>query len=181
MKYFLELKKIFRNKVNWVYFISISLINFWILRALPHLEILWDFWFLDGITFSRWFEFFWEKTILTMKNSLLSQNLIAFIFPILVSLNIILFKEFYQKQKVILKSKGFWGALGGIFFGLFGVGCAACSGLLLAPLISILGLTDFFNLLPRGGSEIGYLGLILLVISNLYLIKKLTDSLVCKD
>ena len=105
----------------------------------------------------------------------------AFALPIFIALNIILFKELYQKQKYILKSKGFLGSIAGMFFGLFGVGCAACSGLLLAPLISFFGLTWLFKLLPYGGEELGYLGLALIIFSNIYLLKKLTDPSVCKE
>jgi uncharacterized membrane protein YczE len=68
----------------------------------------------------------------------------------------------------------------GIFLGLFGVGCAACSGLVLAPIISLLGLSSFFNLLPYMGQELAYLGTILIIFSNLYLLKKIKDPMVCK-
>jgi hypothetical protein len=104
----------------------------------------------------------------------------SIILPIAISLNIILFKEFYQKQKVVLKSKGLWGSLVGIFFGFFGVGCVACTGLVLAPLISFLGLSSFFNLLPYGGQEFGYLGTFLIIFSDIYLLKKITDPVICK-
>jgi hypothetical protein len=107
-------------------------------------------------------------------------NTSAFLLPILISLNIILFIKFYDKQKYILKTKGFFGSLAGIFFGIFGVGCAACSALLLAPLISIFGLTTIFKILPYGGEELGVIGLVLIIISSIYLLKKISDPLICR-
>ncbi len=116
-----------------------------------------------------------------MENSTRGQNAMAFALPFFIALNIVLFKELYQKQKNILKSKGFFGSIVGMFFGLFGVGCAACSGLLLAPLISFFGLTWLFKLLPYGGQELGYVGLVLIIFSNIYLLKKLSEPQVCRE
>ncbi len=81
---------------------------------------------------------------------------------------------------MILKAKGFWGSLSGMFLGVFGIGCVACSGLILAPLISFLGLSSIFNLLPMKGMELGYLGTLVILISDFYILKKITDPNICK-
>ena len=128
--------------------------------------------------------FFWDefmfRTIFVMSELSFWNNLLAFIFPIVISLNIIFFKELYLKQEFILKSKSLWTSLSGMFFGLFGVGCTACSGLLLAPLISFLGLGWVFKLLPYGGEELAYLGLFMIFVSSIYLLKKISDPVTCE-
>jgi hypothetical protein len=67
-----------------------------------------------------------------------------------------------------------------MFFGFFGAGCAACSGLLFAPLISALGLTAVFDLLPYRGTELAFLGIFILIISSFYILKKISEPLICK-
>jgi hypothetical protein len=93
---------------------------------------------------------------------------------------VVLFKELYQKQKKFIKGKSFFTSLSGMFFGFFGAGCAACSGLLFAPLISALGLSVFFEILPYGGQEFAYVGVLILFLSCLYILKKINNQMVCK-
>ncbi len=178
MKYLINIKKIFnKNKIK-ILFLFIFI--FFILRIIPHWEILWNLLILDSVSWNSFFDELGYRTIGVLFDLGFWNSFLAIVFPILISINIILFKELYQKQKFILKSKGFFGSISGIFFGLFGVGCAACSGLLLAPLISFLGLGWVFKILPYGGEELAYLGLILVLFSNIYLLKKIYEPTICK-
>ena len=178
-KHLQELKRIASKKKNITLFIVIFLVVFIILRTLPHIRLLWQFAHLKNISLIRFLEVFYEKTIASLFLSTASSNIIAFALPFLVALNIVLIIEYYQKQKILLEGKSFFVSFGGMFLGLFGVGCFACSGLLLAPLISLLGLTAFFKILPYGGQELAYVGLIFIIASNIYLIKKISSPNVC--
>ncbi len=152
---------------------------FFVLRTLPHRVLLWQFYHLDTVSFARFMEVFWENTITSMSFSTLSSNVIAIILPLLIALNIVLFITYYRMQRSVLAGKSLFASLGGMVLGLFGVGCFACSGLLLAPLISFFGLAGVFGVLPYGGQELAYVGLFLLLLSNIYLIKKINQPNVC--
>ena len=179
MNIFLELKKVFNVKINIIIFFTLSFFIFLFLRILPHMDLLWQFWVLEGISMWRFLEVFYQKTIESLFLSTFSSNVVAIVFPVLVSLNIVLFKEYYKKQKIFLQNKTFFASLSGMFFGLFGVGCFACSGLILAPLISFLGLSFIFEILPYRGQELGYIGLLFILISIMYILKKLSIQNIC--
>jgi len=68
----------------------------------------------------------------------------------------------------------------GLVLGVLGIGCASCGSLVLASLFSLLGLGGVFAMLPFGGVEFAVIGLIMLVISTYYLLKKIHDPMVCK-
>jgi len=181
MKYWETLKRIFRKKVNWLYLFILFFAVFWLLRIIPHWEIMISLIKSSVVSWNYFFDDFYFRTLWVMSELSFWNNFLAFAFPISISLNIILFKELYLKQEFILKSKSLWASLSGMFFGLFGVGCAACSGLLLAPLISFLGLSWVFQLLPYGGEELAWVGLLIIIISIIYLLKKISDPITCSE
>ena len=56
-------------------------------------------------------------------------------------------------------------SLGGLAFGLFGTGCAACGSVALTPLLSLIGAGGLITMLPFRGEEFSVLGVGLLSIS----------------
>ena len=89
--------------------------------------------------------------------------LVALLFGVNVSLSICYFKQ-AGKMNV--------SGLGGIVVSLFGLGCASCGSLILAPILgtAIAGGIPF---LPFGGLEISILGVVLLIWSMHVLVKKI--------
>lgn len=172
--------KIFKNKKNIIFFFIIYFFVFFIFRITPDFLIYIEFLKLKSFMFSDFFEYFLDRTLFSFASQLFWDSFLNIIIPFLISLNIVLFKELYKKQKNLLKDKSMITSLSGMFFGFFGVGCAACSGILFAPLISALGLTAVFNLLPYKGSELAYLGIFILFLSCLYILKQISSSMICK-
>lgn len=60
-----------------------------------------------------------------------------------------------------------------------GIGCASCGPLLAASFVSSLGGVTASTMLPFGGAEIGYIGIILLAFSAYTLVRALEKPLVC--
>ena len=77
-----------------------------------------------------------------------------------------------------LRSIGGMG-LGGLIAGFFGIGCAACGTFILTTVLSLIGAGGILTFLPFGGEEFGFLGVALLLYSNLLLVKKIDAPFVC--
>ena len=174
-----ELLRIFSNKKNILYFFLIYFFIFFLFRIYPDFILYFEI--LNSKYFSGelFWNFFWKKTILSFSFQLFWDSFVVISVPFLISLNIILFKELYYKHKVFLKGKSFFALLSGMFLGFFGVGCFACSGLIFASLISALGLSAFFDILPYQGREVSFLGIFILLISSIYILKKIKNPIVC--
>jgi hypothetical protein len=70
-------------------------------------------------------------------------------------------------------------SLGGAVSAVLGIGCAACGSVILTAVLGLLGAGGLLVLLPFHGVEFGVLGVVLLLVSCWYLIKKIDDPLVC--
>jgi len=105
------------------------------------------------------------------------------IYTVLIALffgiNASLFAFYYSRFKNMKKSAGIKTSTAGLILGVLGVGCASCGSIVLASLFSLLGLGGAFALLPFGGVEFAVIGLIMLVISTYYILKKIHDPMVC--
>lgn len=67
----------------------------------------------------------------------------------------------------------------GITSGVLGIGCAACGSFLLTSILSLIGAGGALAFLPLKGSELGILGVMLLVIAVYAMAKQITDPTVC--
>jgi len=115
------------------------------------------------------------KTNFTLYSAIYT-TLIALFFGI----NVSLFYFYYSRFKSVKKRSGIKTNTIGLLLGVLGVGCASCGSLVLASLFSIFGLGGLFSLLPFGGVEFAVLGLLMLMTSTYYLLKKIHDPMVCK-
>jgi len=71
-------------------------------------------------------------------------------------------------------------SFGGLFSGLFGIGCATCGTFVLSSLLGLFDLTGVLLFLPFKGEEIGFLGIVLLIFSIYFSLKKITELKICK-
>lgn len=112
----------------------------------------------------------------------LLQNILMLILVILfilsLSLFFILFHVLFNETKKINKSKSFWGIIG-MFISILGLSCASCGIGFLASLLSIFGLSGLIIYFPLHGLEIGYLGVVVLNITNYFLLKRIINPFVC--
>lgn len=81
------------------------------------------------------------------------------------------------RGEVIVKSGLYSGT--GLFFAFLGIGCAACGTALLSVILGFFGFSAMLNVLPYQGQEIGYIGLIILIIATYVLAQKVQTPNVC--
>lgn len=81
------------------------------------------------------------------------------------------------RGEVIIKSGLYSGT--GLFFAFLGIGCAACGTAFLSVILGFFGFSAMLNLLPYQGQEIGYIGLIILVMATYVLAQKVETPNVC--
>lgn len=94
----------------------------------------------------------------------------------LFSINITLVIYYFKKRKEAGLGLGVgFGAL----FGLLGAGCAACGGVILSLLASLVGLPTLFYLLPFGGLEFSVIAIVILVFSIRSVSLKISAPNVC--
>ena len=76
------------------------------------------------------------------------------------------------------KGKSVWGVIG-MFISILGLSCATCGIGLLASILSLFGLSGIVVYFPLHGLEIGYLGVIILNITNYILLKRIKNPFIC--
>lgn len=81
------------------------------------------------------------------------------------------------RGEVIIKSGLYSGT--GLFLAFLGIGCAACGTAFLSVILGFFGFSAMLNLLPYQGQEIGYIGLIILVMATYVLAQKVNTPNVC--
>ena len=104
-----------------------------------------------------------------------------FLLAILSGINIALLVYYIRRQQIVSKNTAVHlTSLGGIVSGLFGIGCAACGSIIATALLGAFGAGGLLILLPLHGIEFGLLGIVLLVVSIRYLLRKIDDPLICR-
>jgi len=104
---------------------------------------------------------------------------VSVLFGINLSMLVYMLKRNRQMGAVRQKGRGALSAIGGLFGGILGLGCAACGSLILTPILAFFGAVGILALLPLGGSEFGLVAMLLLGISIFLLSKKINDPLIC--
>ncbi len=84
-----------------------------------------------------------------------------------------------RRQEASSGTVAHFASLGGLVSAMLGIGCAACGSVVLTGLLGLFGAGGLLLLLPFGGVEFGVFGVVLLVVSIRYLIKRITDPIVC--
>ena len=170
---------IMRKWKNSITLVIGSCVLFIILRILPVYEILKNSYKIPGISFSRKWELFIEYTFQSFVDISLGEQFIIFALSILTTFNIILFIIFARKQQKILSKRSFAASISGMVLGLFGVGCLSCGFLILAPLITFIGLGAYIGDFTQYAITISYGGIVLVIFSIFYLLKKISEPVVC--
>ncbi len=100
-----------------------------------------------------------------------------FVASALIGINTALFFAYIQQARTfpVAGSAG----LAGTIAAFFGIGCATCGPLIATSFVASIGGGGLLSQLPLGGGEIGYLGILLLVISVYSLVCALNKPLVC--
>ena len=99
--------------------------------------------------------------------------------PLMIALNFVITLAYYKQRAMLFSGKSIFASGVGLFFGLFGIGCFACSGLLLAPILTMMGLSGAVAALPYRGLEIGVVGVVLLGGVSMVLLSQMGKGQVC--
>ncbi len=124
--------------------------------------------------------------LLSLYNTLFSSNtpLSGFILvatAVLFGVNVGLLVYYIRRrqEKLSENKKVHLASIGGTISAVLGMGCAACGSVVLTAVSGLLGASGLILLLPFHGAEFGVLGIVLLLVSIRFLIKKINDPLVC--
>ncbi len=97
---------------------------------------------------------------------------------LLAGINLSLAYVYMKTRGEVLLKSGLYSGMG-LLLALFGVGCAACGTALLSLILGFFGFSAMLNVFPYQGQEIGYIGLIFLLIATYFLAKKVSAPNVC--
>lgn len=100
------------------------------------------------------------------------------LFVIGFGVNTVLFIEYYKIYKNLIKGSGTHLSILGVVMAALGTGCLSCGVLLLAPLTSILGIS-FASWMIQHGTLLSSAGLVFILISSYFLLKKIAQPQVC--
>ncbi|MBP6881244.1 MAG: hypothetical protein KBC35_01320 [Candidatus Pacebacteria bacterium] len=148
---------------------------------LPNLGAITQVFGTDGIGIWAKLTFFVTLygTLFTNFSLLSAFNLVLISF--LFGINIALLVYYIRRQQIASANMtAHVTSIGGLVSGLLGIGCAACGSVILTALVGTFGASGFLILLPFHGAEFGLLGVVFLVISIRYLIRRINDPLVCR-
>lgn len=152
---------------------------FTLLRIAPVYEILHNTFKISTLNAGRKFELFIDYVYTSFFEMSLGEEFLIIILSLATAINIVIFIAYVKRQRKVLSGKSLAASISGMVLGLFGVGCLSCGVLILAPVITFLGLGAYSQLFIRYGLMISYVGLILVIISILYLVRQLSKPLVC--
>ncbi len=107
-----------------------------------------------------------------------STLILATLGSLLGGINISLAYTYMRIRGEVLIKSGLYSGTG-LFFAFLGIGCVACGTAFLSVILGFFGFSAMLNVLPYQGQEIGYIGLIILVIATYVLAKKIETPNVC--
>jgi len=170
---------IIKRTKNSIALLITGFIIFTLLRIIPVFKILKSSFGIPNISFSRKWELFNEYVYQSFFDISAVEQSLAILLSLLTALNIILFIIYAKRQKQLLAQKSFIASISGMFLGLFGIGCLSCGVVILAPLITFLGLGVYAGAFIKYALVLASIGIVLVLISNAYLLKKISEPLIC--
>lgn len=173
------LSLIFKKKRILVLFFALSVFILAFLLLISQANSLPALFKLFSVTDQLFWSTFGSLLLNTFASQSMVSSLVVIIFALLLSLNAIVFITYLKHYRLLLKGVGARLGLAGVIFGVFGAGCLSCGVLLLAPLISIIGISSTSWLLQHN-LLVSSLGLLLVLGSTVLLLKKLSQPEVCE-
>lgn len=105
--------------------------------------------------------------------SQVSNTLLA----LLVGVNIS-FLVYYLKDKFKVQKEAGMSTFS-VMLGALGIGCSACGSVVLSSLFGVTAASNFLGYFPLGGSEFTYSAIILVLLSNFYISRKIQQPQTC--
>lgn len=172
------LKTVFQRMDSSIIFITsalIILVGYFMLENLSTALEVFSFSFLS---FGKMISLFFS-TLFNI-NGLAAYSILPLItwVSIFGGLVISLLYTYIKIRGNLLKSSGAQSGIG-LIFAILGIGCAACGTVLLQTILSIFGFGGLLSFFPYHGLEVGYFGLLLLIINTYTLSNRLGKPLTC--
>lgn len=164
------LKEIFSQKKYTALFFISAFVMWMIVGIYQHGETFRELWGIVSIR--EWFLFVLNFSDLVIANLSLLGLIVLIANIVGISMYITLKTYAYQLHT---KTKSALGVVGSVLV-FFGVGCASCGSLALVSVVSFLGFGSALALLPFAGGEIPYIALVLLIVSNVVLMRQLAKK-----
>jgi hypothetical protein len=117
------------------------------------------------------------KSVMVFPGNFEQTNFIVLLVVlVLLSINVS-FVIFTIKRRIKKSSK-----LGivSLFVGYLGLGCASCGSVVLSFILGVSATSSFLGILPYNGKEVGYLSIVLLLVSIYLAARKIANPLICK-
>lgn len=174
------LKKVFENN-RYKYIagvISVLVLSFVLL--LPNRELIAQVMGSDSLGLGDKLSFTFGLYEVAFTNFTIWSLMFMLSLAILFGVNLALLTYYIKNRQTGQIGKvGQFTSIAGFVSGLFGIGCAACGSIIITSILTAVGAGGLLLLLPYKGAEFSVLGVVLLIYSNYYLIKKINDPLIC--
>lgn len=175
----LALKKIFLKTKNIVLVVFFTVLTVGIFLSVTQFNTIAGMFSLFEIGEAH----LWNSLFNIVGTSLAVMSLSEIIILILLSFfiggNVVLFLTYLKQYRQRLSLTGSNLTVTAIVLGIFGIGCISCGVLLLAPIISIIGVSAALWV-THYAIALSIVGLLLVSYSNYILLKKISDPQVCK-
>jgi hypothetical protein len=133
---------------------------------------------LNSLNFSRQLSLA-TATIFDIGNAFtVSTMILATLGSLLAGINLALAYVYMKTRGELLLKSGLYSGIG-LVLALLGIGCAACGTALLSLVLGFFGFSTMLSVFPYQGQEIGYIGLIFLLIATYFLSRKVSAPNVC--
>ncbi|MFT7644806.1 MAG: uncharacterized membrane protein YjfL (UPF0719 family) [Candidatus Paceibacteria bacterium] len=176
----LVLRRVFRHVR---YILGATGVAFTVLSAallLPNLSIIIQVVFSGSVSFGTKISF-----VVSLYGSLFTNfTLLSAFFVVLTAvffgINIALLTYYIRRRQIKNhNTTHHLSSIGGLLSAALGIGCVACGSVVLTSVFGLFGAGGLLLLLPFNGAEFGMLGILLLLFSIYYLIRKIQDPIVC--
>lgn len=160
---------------------AVALLVVSVMLLLPNLSAITQVFGVPSLSLGAKLSFVFSLYGTLTTNFSLFSALNLLLLAILSGINLALLLYYIRRQQVATKNaKLHVVSAGGIISGFFGIGCAACGSVIATALLGSLGAGWVLALLPFHGVEFGVIGVVLLLVSIKYLIRKISDPLICR-
>lgn len=119
------------------------------------------------------------QTLFQLGNTFtLPALLLSVLGSLLGGINLSLAYTYMRLRGEIILRSGLYSGIG-LLMAFLGVGCAACGTALLSVLLGFFGFSTMLSVFPYQGEELGYIGIIILLIATYTLSRKVVSPAVC--
>lgn len=177
MRVFTVFKQVFSSAFSTFFAVAVFIFLFFLVNFLPNRALVLFVLRSDGFDWERKIKFFFSTLTWFFYNNTPFVQVLLIAVMLLAGINLAMSVFFLRKRYNVQRQMGV--SLLGVFLGFFSVGCASCGSVILTSVFGVGVTTGVLAILPFRGIEFAALSLILLVLSLVFLVKKLQEPMVC--